>query len=390
MVLDAQGRRVSRVEFEDLEPPLPPGEDWEAHCADKPHNPATGRDDYLRLNWGGNECALLIDVEVPAPDVYTADVVAWSNGHDERYRHDGYARLAVIANPYEEGDTWYRDMRSPGFSDEQAPEGENSLRWLTRRIVDDRRFAEAAVKFWWPTIMGSEVTEPPAEVGDADFEGQLLAANTQSSEVRRLAHGFRQGFHGGSSYNLKDLLVEMVLSKWFRADALSEVDPVRKVALRHAGARRLLTPEELARKTGALTGFQWGRTIATGCGPNCDALPNNLTDDFRLLYGGIDSAGITKRARNITSVMAGVAKRHAVKASCPVVLRELFLLPDEHRKLFAGVHENMTPRLDSNTSFEIDAEEDFETLSLQELLPGGSSTVRLSFANEGSGPAPAA
>ena len=43
--------------------------------------------------------------------------------------------------------------------------------------------------------MGSEVAEPPAEEGDADFEGQLLAANAQSAEVRRLAEGFRQGFN---------------------------------------------------------------------------------------------------------------------------------------------------------------------------------------------------
>ena len=85
--------------------------------------------------------------------------------------------------------------------------------------------------------------------------------------------GFRQGFQGGSPYNMKDLLVEMVLSKWFRADALEDSDPVRQVALRYAGARRLLTPEELARKTGALTGFQLGPAHphnAAGAG-TCDA-----------------------------------------------------------------------------------------------------------------------
>ena len=67
------------------------------------------------------------------------------------------------------------------------------------QIVADPRFAEAAVKFWWPVIMGSEVAPPPAEEGDADFKGQLLAANAQNAEVRRLAHGFRHGFHGGSA-----------------------------------------------------------------------------------------------------------------------------------------------------------------------------------------------
>ena len=53
-----------------------------------------------------------------------------------------------------------------------------------------------------------------------DFEGRLLAANAQDAEVSRLADGFRRGFRGRAAYNLKDLLVEMVLSKWFRADAV--------------------------------------------------------------------------------------------------------------------------------------------------------------------------
>ena len=381
VVLDSQGRRVSNVEFEDLEPPVA---HW-GQCGDAPRNPATRRQDHLRLFGGYDECALRITVEVPAAGVYTAEAVAWSTGHDERYGDDGYARLAVIANPYEEGDTWYRDMRSPGFSTERPPDGQDSLQWLARQIVDDRHFAEAAVKFWWPAIMGSEVVEPPEEEGDADFDGRLLGANAQSAEVRRLAHGFRRGFHGGPAYNLKDLLMEMVLSKWFRADSVEHSDPVRRVALRYAGARRLLTPEELARKTAALTGFQWGRHIDTGCGGDCDAFPNELTGDFRLLYGGIDSDGIVERARNMTAVMAGVAKRHAVKTSCPVVLRELFLLPDEDRKLFAGVDKNMTPYLDATTSFEIEAEDDWETVSLKQSLPEGSGIIRLGFANNVSG-----
>ena len=99
--------------------------------------------------------------------------------------------------------------------------------------------------------MGSEVAEPPEDEEDSDFEGLLLAANAQGAEVERLARGFRSGFAGGSPYNLKDLLVELVLSKWFRADTVEDTDPVRRVALRDAGARRLLTPEELSRKTAA-------------------------------------------------------------------------------------------------------------------------------------------
>ena len=346
------------------------------HCLhDGRYNSETGTDDHYQ--WWGWNCA--IPLNIPSGANYLIEVVTWADRAG-----DELAKIGLGARLYQEGDTWYRDMRSPGFSEGQAPEGEDSLRWLAQQIVEDRRFAEAAVKFWWPAIMGNEVAEPPGEEGDADFEGMLLAANAQSSEVRRLAHGFRQGFQGASAYNLKDLLVEMVLSKWFRADTLSEAEPVRKVALRDTGARRLLTPEELARKTLALTGYQFGRRINPNCGGPCEALSYKLTDDFLLLYGGIDSDGITERARDMTTVMAGVAKRYAVRTSCPVVLRELFVLPDEDRKLFAGIDRNVTQVSEFGDTFEITAasRSEMETLFLQGRLAAGEKTVTIAFLND--------
>ena len=68
-------------------------------------------------------------------------------------------------------------MRVPGFGGDAAPDSDNSVQWLAKRIVADERFAEATVTFWWPAIMGSEVAEPPEDEADADFEGLLLAAN---------------------------------------------------------------------------------------------------------------------------------------------------------------------------------------------------------------------
>ena len=296
---------------------------------------------------------------------------------------DGLYRESDV---YREGDTWYRDMRTPGFAGVQAPNPDNSVQWLAKQIVADERFAEATVKFWWPAIMGSEVAEPPEDEGDADFEGRLLAANAQATEVTRLANGFRRGFQGRAAHNLKDLLVEIVLSKWFRADALEDGNPIRRIALSGAGARRLLTPEELARKTVALTGFQWGRYrrhILTGCWPTCDLQPNSWTHGFRLLYGGIDSDGITMRARDITSVMAGVAKRHAAMASCPVVMREFYLVPEEERRLFAGINRDVTPGSELAAAFEIEAGSwaDRDMLSLSGPLTSGSKNVRLTFHN---------
>ena len=159
---------------------------------------------------------------------------------------------------------------------------------------------------------------------------------------------------------------------------------MRQIALRDAGARRLLTPEELAHKTLALTGFKWQRYIDTGCYDDCQPEPSGLTRNFRLIYGGIDSDGITERARNVTSVMAGVAKRHATQTSCSVVMRELYLVPDEDRRLFGSLDRSARPNLDFGASFEIEAgsRAQREVFSLVGLLPSGPSTVKISFIND--------
>ena len=381
-VIDADGQVIVSYEFEDLEPPIP---HWDGTCGGAQYNPASQRTDYFRLWAGWEACAFYLDVEAPSDGVYDVEIIAWSNGWDERYEKDGFATLSVVANAYAEGDTWYRDMRTPGLNGRFSPNADNSLKWLAKQIVADPRFAEATVRFWWPAIMGSEVAEPPEDASDADFEGLLLAANAQGTEVERLANGFRYGFPGSLyKYNLKDLLVEIVLSDWFRADAVTDTDQVRRVALRDAGARRLLTPEELARKTAAITGVQWGRSIRTRCWPECERLPNALTDDYRLLYGGIDSGGVTERARDVTSVMAGVAKRHAAVVGCSAVMREIYLLPDAQRRLFSGIDPYVTPVSEFSDTFEITASSrsEMQTFFLQGHLTAGEKTVSLAFLND--------
>ena len=334
-VVDGSGSVVASREFEDLDAPRA---EW-GPCGEARSSQGNGSNDHFVLRGGWFHCVFYIDVEIASADVYDVDIVAWSNGPDDRYHSPtGFADISVVANGYEEGDAWYLDMRTPGFAGAMVPDADSGVQWLARHIVADERFAEATVKFWWPAIMGSEIAEFPEEASDADFEGRLLAATAQDQEVARLAGGFRDGFAGSSyTYNLKDLLVEIVLSKWFRADAVTDADPVRRTALRDAGARRLLTPEELARKTAAITGVQWGRDLGRFYLSDRGRRFNALTEDYRLLYGGIDSDGITERARDLTSVMAAVSKRHAVQVGCPAVLRDFFLLPDGQRRLFGDI-----------------------------------------------------
>ena len=284
--------------------------------------------------WTGNtyelvHCPLIVDIEVPATGNYVVETAAYV-GYDYDEVPGRPAKLAIWApydENYQQGDTWYRDMRAPGFGGRVMPEDVNdrSLRWLAGRIIEDERFATAVVEFWWSPIMGSEVAEQPEEESDVDYEVRKLAADAQTDQIRRLAGGFRRGFSWSDAgpYNLKDLLVEIAMSKWFRAESLEVPDGIRAGALRDAGARRLLTPEEVASKTASLTGYQWGRgTEIYLPRPHTDgysALTNE--EKYRLFYGGIDSNGITERARDLTSVMAGVAQRHAVASSCPIVFK---------------------------------------------------------------------
>ena len=336
------------------------------------------RDGNYALN---PSCILGIPVTVPTDGTYTVEVDAWN--WDDNRRYPGHLRIWAPGYIYREGDTWYRGMRAPGFDGEPAPSQDNSVRWLAEKIVADDRFAEAAVKFWWPAINGSDVARPPAEAGDADFEGMLLAANSQAAEVSRLARAFRAGIQGGTRYNLKDLLVEMVLSRWFRAESIPDDDPVRTVALLNAGAKRLLTPEELAHKTLALTGVQWGRYWRQPW-HDLSQQRHALATQYGTLYGGIDSDGIIARARDMTAVMAGVAKSHAVEVSCPVVLREFYLLPDQQKLLFGGIDHRVTPNWEYTQVFGIAAStaEDAETLSVVRSLGAGSKTLRLTFEND--------
>ena len=322
-------------------------------------------------------CVLGVPVEVPNDGIYVAELDAWNQNES----YPGSLTVWVPGYVYREGDTWYRDMLQPGFGTEVAPSAANSIYWLAEQIATDQRFAEATVKFWWPAIHGGEVLVPPAETGDADYQGLSVAAEAQASEISRLAELFRNGTGDRGPYNLKDLLVEMVLSEWFRAESLHNDHHVTRIALLNAGAKRLLTPEELANKTLAVTGFQWGRSKGQPWWNPRHPL-NHLTGSYRTLYGGIDSDGITERALDMTPVMASVAKSHAVEVSCPIVLKDLYLLPDDERMLFHGIDQSITPVLQFGDTFEISGS-GARWLKPRGSLSKGSHTLRLTMESGG-------
>ena len=368
-IRNMQGGIVDRVEWSELK----------ENCEyEGTYNVGSGGGDahYQWWGWGCDK----IPVQIPESNNYVLRMTVWADQSG-----DETTSFELGATLYQEGDTWYRDMRQPGFGHPVAPSGDNSGQWLAKQIVADNRFAEAAVKFWWPPIMGVEVLDSPENSGDPDFQGRLVAATAQAAELTRLADAFRTGIAGGSAYNGKDLLAEIALSSWFRAESVTGEDPVRMSALRDAGVARLLTPEELNRKTDAVAGYVWGRNFRQTMNPDQGATQSLLDGDssYELLYGGINSDGIITRATDMAPVMAAVAQSHAAEVSCPIVRREFFFWEDEDRLLFDGVDKFNTPVSESYGQFEVTAEtwDTRQTFSIEVPLTAGSKTVRLAFTN---------
>ena len=240
---------------------------------------------------------------------------------------------------YEEGDTWYRDMRAPGFEGEIATGEQDSLQWLAQQIVSDPRFATATVRFWWPAVFGADPVVAPTDPNRSNYEGDLLAFNAQDRLVRELADRF-----AASGYQLKDLLAEMFLSPWYRTHSVpSGLDPAREAAFISVGRGRLLTPEELDRKNRGLFGRTWREGDYDRA---ANFLPQssffNQWGGYAVLYGGIDSAGITDRNRNLGPLMNNVVERMGLEYACQVVLED-FNRPREERRIFTEVEKTTEP-----------------------------------------------
>lgn len=252
---------------------------------------------------------------------------------DEFYKHpeDG------SATSYQNGDTWYRGMRTPGVFVEVAPDAGNSIQWLAGKIVTEPGFGRAAVKFWWPTLMGTSVLKLPEVESDINYQAQLLAYDAQNSTIQTLAGQFIQG-----GMNLKDLFVEMMMTEWFRLESIDNTslseDMRQAHELAEVGSEMLLTPERLQLKTASITGFNWGSDVRWPT----DEMITGLGDTYRLYYGGINSASVTKRSTELTPLMSTVAMTHALESACPIVVKE-FLLPNEQRRLFDGISDSVTP-----------------------------------------------
>jgi mono/diheme cytochrome c family protein len=252
---------------------------------------------------------------------------------------DSLPRTYKETDLYEYGDRWYRDMRAPGFAGTVMPTSttDSAIVWLGRQIASDPRFARGAVEFWYRGLFGRAPLARPRDPTVADYNARLSGYVAQDEVFDDIAAKFAGGTAGtgrNGPFNLKDLLVELAVSQLFTASAAVDAGHSRTPALEQLGFIKLLTPEQLNRKFEGTTGARWAR--------RWDPDEPDLLGRYRLFYGGIDSAGITKRATELNTLMGTVPQRLAYEMACPLAVGE-FSKPPRDRALFPFVEPEDLP-----------------------------------------------
>ncbi len=222
-------------------------------------------------------------------------------------------------------DGWYTDMFQSGFEGEDMPAGERwrAPQWLAERAVKDARFPMAMVEHVYSILMGRKVLQPPEDIDDPAFGGKRRAYLEQRRMINDVASRF-----SASGLNLKVAFKALVATDFYRADGIATVaeHSERHAELDDIGVVRLLTPEQMERKLNAIFGKRWGR----------------LDDEFKILYGGIDSITVTERNADPSGAMGAIQRIMANDIACLNVGQD-FHRPAAERILFSGIEASVVP-----------------------------------------------
>ena len=237
-------------------------------------------------------------------------------------------------SPYKLGDTWYRDMRTPGFEGMYAPAGFNSLPWLGRNIAADPRFGKGTVMFWWKAVMGTNPVIAPQEMNDLDYNNQMALFNEQDRVMNELANDFMR-----NGYNAKDLFVAMAMTPFFRAESIANSNAI--AANTNVGARRLLSVDEIEAKIERVVnmkfqGWNQGWGDGNAINPNTKLLASRY--DFRVAAGGTDGTAVKDRAELATTVLANAAALATNSIAQPAVINDF----NNNGPIFKGIDRNTT------------------------------------------------
>jgi hypothetical protein len=226
-------------------------------------------------------------------------------------------------------DGWYTDMFEPGHEGEALPEPERwrGLQWLGERTAKDPRFAVAMVEHVWYILTGRNPLLPPGDIEDTLYAAKQRANAEQRKEITGIAQRY-----AAEGFNLKFAFKELAVSNFYRADGLAtaERNSARMAELGDLGLVRLLAPEQLERKIAAIFGEKWGR----------------LEEQFKILYGGIDTKEVTERIADPSGAMGAIQRMMSNEVACKNVAVD-FLLDPEKRRLFPEIELDVVPNKDT-------------------------------------------
>jgi hypothetical protein len=242
---------------------------------------------------------------------------------------------------FDADDKWHDDLLPPGINGVDMPPQSygSAIMWTGAQIAKDRRFAISVAQVMYRGIIGDEVNPFPTDKNAPDYTERVRAYNIQNDWIVKIGDEF-----AASKYDLRKLVAAIVKSTYFRA---TSGDPSKDGLHEGLGQGRLLTPEMLGRKLKATTGtyywaFEQARKDETR---KLDGyLVNDLVrdDDWRLVYGGIDSGDTTKRTETMSPIMLATSQYVASIVACRAVSYD-FTKPVDQRRLFKTVNVDTVP-----------------------------------------------
>lgn len=232
---------------------------------------------------------------------------------------------------------WHDEMFPPGFDGANMDPGsyDTALQWLTTQIAHDPRFVISAVYTMYQGLTGHDPLTYPADPSAPDFQDKLSAWTAQDQFFRDTATAF-----ANSNMNLKTIVKTIVKSVYYRAIDVDE--GISPTLLAGVGTGHLLTPEMLNRKIMAVLGVPWRKDY------EFDQDHFTMLEDYKILYGGIDSESTVTRLTVPNGVIASIAQRMAEEVACEVTAFD-FIQPQEKRRYFKYVDELEVPESSGHT-----------------------------------------
>ena len=248
------------------------------------------------------------------------------------YRANSYPKDVNNQPYYQAGDNWFRDGKAPGFGATPMPGGvtgnPTALQWLGQQVAADSRFALGAVHFWYEGLLGRAPLKAPFDQASPQYAALQAAYTAQSTEFKAIAARFATN-QGNGAFNVKDLLVDLMMSQWSRADRVTALNTAHAQQLYDVGSQNMLPSSQLNQKLIGLVGQGWVEF-------------DNPYAGFGLNYGDFDGNQRINRAKSHTMMQSVSIDRLVAVRSCTFAMGD-FNKPVADRLLFPAVTLADTP-----------------------------------------------